>query len=120
MEKRNDKKFFKYIKKTWEFMKDSKKTLVGYLFTSILEGIIGIILPIFSAKIILNITDGTMQQLLYTAITVLVIELVLYLGFYYKGFLYQKAHCRTWRKRNYIIWRTKTTSCHCKSITYED
>lgn len=95
MEKRNDKKFFKYIKKTWEFMKDSKKTLVGYLFTSILEGIIGIILPIFSAKIILNITDGTMQQLLYTAITVLVIELVLYLVFYYKGFLYQKAHRRT-------------------------
>ena len=44
--------FFKNIKKMWKYLKNSKGSLFGYLFVSIVEGVIGTILPLISAKII--------------------------------------------------------------------
>lgn len=56
--------FLKNIKKMWKYVKSSKGSLIGYLFVSIVEGVIGAILPLISAKIILNITDGLINQLI--------------------------------------------------------
>ena len=70
--------FFKNIKKMWKYVRNSKGSLIGYLFVSIVEGVIGAILPLISAKIILNITDGLINQLILSALAVLIIELVLY------------------------------------------
>ena len=76
-------------------MKSSKWNLVIYAFVSILEGVIGIILPFISAKIILNLTDGLMNQLILTALFVFLIELVLYTVIYFKSFFYQKIYQKT-------------------------
>ena len=87
--------FFKNIKKMWKYVRNSKGSLIGYLFVSIVEGVIGTILPLISAKIILNITDGLINQLILSALAVLIIELVLYTMFFFKGKFYQKVYQKT-------------------------
>lgn len=87
--------FFKNIKKTWFYIKDCKANLIGYAIVSIIEAIISAILPLISAKIILNITDGIMEQLILSALIVCGIEFILWIAFYFKGFLYEKVYQRT-------------------------
>lgn len=87
--------FFKNIKKTWVYIKDCKANLIGYAIISIIEAIISAILPLFGAKIILNITDGIMEQLILSALIVCGIEFILWIAYYFKGFFYQKVYQKT-------------------------
>ncbi len=87
--------FWKNVKKTWKYIKDAKGNLAGYAVVSIGEGVIGAILPLISAKIILNITDGLMSQLILTALSVFAIEFVLYIMYFFKGFFYQRVYQKT-------------------------
>lgn len=87
--------FFKNIKKTWVYVKECKGNLVGYALESILEAIIGAILPMISAKIILNLTDGAIQQLVLTALTIFGIEIILNIMYFFKNFLYRKIYQKT-------------------------
>ena len=79
----------------WKYLKYSKSSLIGYLIVSIIEGVIGAILPLISAKIILNITDGVINQLILSALCVFIIELILYFIFYIKGYFYNKVYHKT-------------------------
>ena len=83
------------VKRTWKYIKEAKYSLIGYGSVSIIEAIITTILPLLSAKIILNITNGVVNQLIISSIAVLFIELLLYLMIYFKGFFYQKIHQKT-------------------------
>lgn len=93
--KKNKSKFWKNAKKTWGFIKESRLNLVWYVLVSIIEGVIGVILPLASATIILNLTDGLMPQLVISALAVLIIELISYTMYYFKAFLYQKIYQKT-------------------------
>lgn len=95
MEKKENANFFRNIKKTWQYIKEAKWNLVGYAIVSIIEAIIGAILPLISAKIILNITDGVMEQLFFSAIVVFGIEFILYILYYFKGFFYNVVYRKT-------------------------
>ncbi len=95
MKNKNKSNFLKNIKKTWTYIKECRVNLIGYATVSIIEAIIGAILPLISAKIILNITDGIMTQLILSALTVFCIEFILYIAFYFKGFLYEKVYQKT-------------------------
>lgn len=95
MKNKNKSNFIKNIKKTWTYIKECRANLIGYAIVSIVEAIIGAILPLISAKIILNITDGVIFQLILSALTVFGIEFILYIVFYFKGFLYQKVYQKT-------------------------
>lgn len=95
MEVRDKSHFFLNIRKTWAYIKDCKANLIGYAVVSIIEAIVGAILPLISANIILNLTNGVMSQLILSALTVFGIEFVLYIVFFFKGFLYQKAYHKT-------------------------
>lgn len=83
---------WKNMKKTWRYIKDCKKNLIGYATVSIIEGIIGAIIPLVTAQIILNITDKAINQLILSALAVFGIEIVLYIMYYFKFFLYQKIY----------------------------
>lgn len=83
------------VKRTWKYIKEAKYSLIGYGSVSIIEAIITTILPLLSAKIILNITNGVINQLIISSIAVLFIELILYLMIYFKGFFYQKIYQKT-------------------------
>ena len=80
----------KNIKKTWPYIKECKGNLISYAIVSIIEGFLGAALPLFTAKIILNITDALISQLILSAILVLIIQLVLYIVYFFKSFFYQK------------------------------
>ncbi len=95
MEKKNKSNFFKNIKKTWRYIKESKANLIGYVCVSILEAIIDAIFPLIEAKVILNITNELISQLILSAFAVFILELVLYIMFYLKGFFYQKIYQKT-------------------------
>lgn len=83
------------IKRTWKYIKEAKMNLFGYGIVSIIEAIISAIIPLLSAKVILNITNGVINQLILSAIAVFSIELILYVMFYFKGFFYQKIYQKT-------------------------
>ena len=69
--------------------------LLGYGVVSIVEAIISAIIPLLSAKVILNITNGVINQLIFSALSVFFVELILYVMFYFKGFFYQKIYQKT-------------------------
>ena len=84
--------FILNLKRTWQFIKKSKKNLLGYGFVSVVEAIISAIIPLISAKIILNITNGVINQLILSAILVCFVELILHVLVYFKGFFYRKIY----------------------------
>ena len=94
-DKKKKSSFMTNVKKTWAYIKDCKLHLVGYASVSIFEGIIGAIIPILLARIILNITDGAIEELIYTALITGVIEALLYILYYFKGFYFQRIYQRT-------------------------
>ncbi len=83
------------VKRTWKYIKKAKSSLIGYGSVSIIEAIITTILPLLSAKIIINMTNGVIDQLIVSSIAVLFIEIILYLMIYFKGFFYQKIYQKT-------------------------
>ena len=87
--------FFKNIKRTWKYIRECKTNLIAYAIVSVVEAIIGAVLPLISAKIILNLTDGLIDQLILSATAVLIIELVLNIVFCLKGIFYQKIYRKT-------------------------
>lgn len=95
MRSKENKIFKQNLKKTWIYIKQAKLNLFGYIFVSIIEAIISAVIPLLSAKVILNISNGIIEQLIYSALTVFVIELILYISFYFKGFFYQKIYQKT-------------------------
>ena len=90
-----EKSFKQNIKRTWKYIKTAKMNLLGYGVVSIIEAIISAIIPLLSAKVILNITNGVIDQLILSALSVFFVELILYVMFYFKGFFYQKIYQKT-------------------------
>lgn len=90
-----EKNFKQNIKRTWKYIKTAKMNLLGYGVVSIIEAIISAIIPLLSAKVILNITNGVINQLILSALSVFSVELILYIMFYFKGFFYQKIYQKT-------------------------
>ena len=86
---------FKKMKKTAVYMKGLKKYLIIYAFVALVEGILGIVFPIVSAKIILNITDKAMQQLVLSALVVFVLEVLQVISNVIKSLSYRKIHQQT-------------------------
>lgn len=78
------------LKQTWPYLKDSRWKLVGYIVTRIIMIGVGIATPIVSAWLILYLTDGAIQQLIYAAIAVAIIDCVGYLSSWIGGMLYQR------------------------------
>ena len=52
------------VKRTWKYIKEAKLNLIGYGIVSIIEAIISAIIPLLAAKVILNITNGIINQLI--------------------------------------------------------
>lgn len=83
------------LKKSWKYIKSAKMNLVGYGAVSILEAIISAILPLLSAKVILNITNEAINQSVISALVVFFIEIILYGMYYFKSFFYRIIYQKT-------------------------
>jgi ABC-type multidrug transport system fused ATPase/permease subunit len=93
--KEKNKDFKLNVKRTWKYIKTAKMNLLGYGLVSIIEAIISAIIPLLSAKVILNITNGVINQLLMASLSVFFVELLLFIMYYFKGFFYQKIYRKT-------------------------
>lgn len=80
------------LKRTWRYIKKAKGNLFGYLFVSICEAIISVILPIVSARVILNITDGLFEQLILTSLLILLLNCSVELFALFKTIFYRKIY----------------------------
>lgn len=78
------------LKRTWNYIKLAKGNLVYYVAVSIIEAIISILLPIVSAKIILNMTDGLFLQLILTGLVVLFLHSIVRLISFFKTVFYKR------------------------------
>lgn len=67
---------FKNIKKSYSYAKESKKNFMYYIITSIILCVIGAIVPIFTAKQILNLSNGIWEELFYSSIAVFILEIM--------------------------------------------
>ena len=76
----------------WPYIKDSKKYLILYIIVSIIEAIIGALIPLVSAKVILNITNALIDQLILASLTVFIISIIMHLSSLFKGLFYQKIY----------------------------
>ena len=75
------KDIFRNIKKSWRFVKEEKRREFICLFFSLLMCGMSVLAPIFSAKMLLSITDGLYMTLLAVALFVLFLEIL-------RGFLH--------------------------------
>jgi len=74
-EKRNLKGSWTYLKRTYQYAKDSKKYLIYFIIGCIFYAFISIVAPILSAKQIVALTNETWEQLFLITIAILGIEI---------------------------------------------
>ena len=73
----------KNFKKSWKYIKNQKFYLIMCLIFSMMLTVIGVIVPLFSAKILINITGSNFEELIIVAVVVLFIELTRNLSRYF-------------------------------------
>ncbi len=83
------------IKRTWKYIKLAKGNLFGYVFVSIIEAIISVILPIVSAQVILNITSELFYQLIMTGALVFLLNVLVQFIMFFKTVFYKRIFNKT-------------------------
>ena len=90
------KEFLNNLKFAWQYSRNQKKNLIGFIFTNILIIIISVIVPILSAKIIIYLTDNEFKQLLLIALIILLVEwfrnILNYIGRYNSNILFRETY----------------------------
>ncbi len=86
------------LKFAYQYVKEHKLKLFGLIFSSIFTIIISVILPILSAKIIVNLTDNKLYQVLNISIVILLIELTRNLFNYMGRLCAQRTHREGFKK----------------------
>ena len=64
------------LKMSWYFVKEKRLYFILIIFLSLILAGIGFIIPLFSAQLILKLTDGLLKELLVVAIIMFFIEML--------------------------------------------
>lgn len=83
---------FKNLIITWKYMTGAKLYLFLYFLVAVVDCAVGVVIPLFSAKVILNMTSAAIHQLILAAITVFVIEFLGTITEILKEKLYSKIY----------------------------
>lgn len=78
------------LKMTWSFVKEEKKSMFLLLLINIILSLIGVLLPVLSAKRLLNLTNGLFDELLKVVIFISIVEITRNFIFAFNNFLNQK------------------------------
>lgn len=68
------KELFHNLKAVWKYSKDQKSKIILYLISHIITIFLGVVLPIVSARIIIELTDSNLKQLILMGIVLFAIE----------------------------------------------
>ena len=86
------------LKFSWKYAKNQKFRLVLYILCNIVTIGISIIVPIFSAKIIVNLTNSEFKQLLFISIILLLVELTRNFMYFFTRYFSQIIYRETFIK----------------------
>ena len=75
-EKNSKNSFFVNFKKVYVYFKECKSILIGIGIITLIKSIIGVFIPLLTAKVILYLTDGVWEQLLTAAALVMLFEIL--------------------------------------------
>ena len=75
-EKNSKNSFFVNFKKVYVYFKECKSILIGIGIITLIKSIIGVFIPLLTAKVILYLTDGVWEQLLAAAALVMFFEIL--------------------------------------------
>ena len=84
------KDIFRNIKKSWRFVRKEKKRLFLCLFFSLVLCGMSVLVPFFSAKMLLSITDGLFGILLGISLLVMILEICRHLFHYLYNIIFGK------------------------------
>lgn len=70
------KKTIKNLKKVFQISGEYRKYFIGIIFTSIVQMIVGIVLPLYTAKQIVLFSENVYEELILASIMVLVVSLI--------------------------------------------
>lgn len=62
------------MKMSWQFVKKSKRTLIVMMILSLFLSIISVIIPTLSAQLLVNLSNGLLEELLKVSIFIFVVE----------------------------------------------
>ena len=78
------------IRKTYRYVRPWRASLIKFAVISVVEAIIGIVVPMLSAQIILDITDNKIDQLIFTALTLLGVSIIMSVCGYFEDLSYRR------------------------------
>ena len=89
------KEFWNHLKFAWQYTKNLKKQFILYLFCNLLTIVVSLILPIFSARIIIYLTDSMFYQLLGMVIVYTILQILFnfinYFCSYFSQIIYRES-----------------------------
>ncbi|MBO5375451.1 MAG: ABC transporter ATP-binding protein [Bacilli bacterium] len=89
------KSLFRNFKRTWKFVKEERSKLIVCLILSGILCLISAITPLLSAKLLLNLTEGLLDNLLKVAFFILIVELTRNIGQFLYGIIFNKYMMNT-------------------------
>ena len=69
------KELFKNLKFAWKYVKGQKSKVIFVAIIGLIMAILGVIVPILSAQLIVNLTSNKLAQLLSIAIIIFLVEI---------------------------------------------
>ncbi len=88
------KEYIKNIKRLWKYTKGSRLHLLLYVLLNLIAVIIGIITPLYSAKLLVNLTNNLFKQFILISIILYIIECALDVVHALSNIEYEKI-CKT-------------------------
>lgn len=82
------------LKKSWVYVKKNKKQLIIFLVFSLFLSVFGAITPILTAQALLKISNNLLDQLIYIALIIFLIEIVRNVMRYFSQKISDKLFCK--------------------------
>ena len=92
------KELWSNLKIAWIYAKDQKKRLILYVLSNIITIIISVIVPILSARVIVDLTSNQFHQVLLISLVILLVELSRNIVHYFTRYFSQVIYRETFTK----------------------
>ena len=92
------KSFFGYLKFNWQYIKSDRKYLLIIFFANIIGIVLNVIMPILSAKIIIELTTNNYKRIILVAIMIFLVDFLSSLVYFFSRTFSTKIYRNTLSK----------------------
>jgi len=97
------KELVKNLKFAWQYTKNQKLKLISFIFINLLTIVIGVVLPILSARQIVELTNNSLEQLALTTLVILGVEMTRNVLNYIARIFTQIIHRETFKEIQIVL-----------------